>query len=89
MFAPTRHADAANRNGIIAWQQQASDDCATALVEFVFATARAETRCVCGTLLMSATNPESGTVNYGYDSGGRLVSKTDAKGQRIEYGHDV
>jgi hypothetical protein len=42
VFAPARaSADPASRSGIIAWQQQTSDDGAVALVEFVFATAEA------------------------------------------------
>ncbi len=38
--------------------------------------------------LMSATNPETGTVTYAYNADGTLLSKTDAKGQRIQYGYD-
>jgi YD repeat-containing protein len=30
--------------------------------------------------LTSATNPESGTVNYGYDANGNLLRKADARG---------
>ncbi len=40
-----------------------------------------------GAFLMSATNPETGTVTYTY-SQSRLASKTDAKGQRTEYSYD-
>ena len=29
--------------------------------------------------LTSATNPESGTINYGYDNNGNLTSKTDPR----------
>ena len=38
--------------------------------------------------LTSATNPETGTVTYAYNADGTLLSKTDAKGQRIQYGYD-
>ena len=38
--------------------------------------------------LMSATNPETGAVTYAYNADGTLLSKTDAKGQRIQYGYD-
>jgi len=38
--------------------------------------------------LMSATNPENGTVNYGYNADGTTAWKTDAKNQRIEYIYD-
>ena len=38
--------------------------------------------------LMSAMNPESGTVSYGYYPSGRLMSKTDAKGQKVVYSYD-
>jgi YD repeat-containing protein len=33
--------------------------------------------------LLSATNPESGTVSYGYYGDGLLGSKTDAMGQTL------
>lgn len=39
------------------------------------------------TQLSNATNPESGTVNYGY-SNGLLSWKTDAKGGKVEYSYD-
>ena len=38
--------------------------------------------------LTSATNPESGTVSYGYNSDNTLQMKTDAKGQQIVYTYD-
>lgn len=38
--------------------------------------------------LMSATNPESGTVSYAYYPSGRLKSKTDPKGQKVVYSYD-
>ena len=38
--------------------------------------------------LTSAANPESGTVSYAYYNSGRLMSKTDAKGQKVVYSYD-
>ncbi len=38
--------------------------------------------------LLSATNPESGTVSYTYDTNGVMLTKTDAKGQQFTYGYD-
>ena len=38
-----------------------------------------------GAYLLSSTNPENGTVSYGYNADGTLASKTDAKGQTILY----
>jgi YD repeat-containing protein len=38
--------------------------------------------------LTSATNPENGTVSYGYYSDGLLMSKVDAKGQKTLYSYD-
>lgn len=38
--------------------------------------------------LLSATNPESGTINYGYDSNGNLTSKTDARSIITTYTYD-
>ena len=38
--------------------------------------------------LLSATNPENGTVSYAYYSDGTLFSKTDAKGQTLKYARD-
>jgi YD repeat-containing protein len=40
-----------------------------------------------GGFLLSATNPENGTVTYTYSSG-RMASKTDAKGQQLTYQYD-
>jgi RHS repeat-associated protein len=42
-----------------------------------------------GTDLVSATNPENGTVSYAYDGSHRVTSRTDAKGQRTEYTYDA
>lgn len=39
-------------------------------------------------LLESESHPESGTTIYTHDSGGRLTSKTDGKGQEFTYGYD-
>ena len=39
--------------------------------------------------LTSATNPESGTVGYTYNSDGTLASKTDANGNTETYTYDV
>jgi RHS repeat-associated protein len=41
-----------------------------------------------GGFLLSATNPENGTVSYTYDALNRLASKTDAKGQQLTYAYD-
>ncbi len=41
-----------------------------------------------GALLLSATNPENGTVTYTYDTNKRLATKTDAKGQAFNYTYD-
>ena len=38
--------------------------------------------------LMSATNPENGTVTYVYNNDGTVQSKTDAKGVRAEFTYD-
>jgi YD repeat-containing protein len=38
--------------------------------------------------LASAYMPETGTVSYTYNGDGTLQSKTDAKGQRIDYTYD-
>jgi YD repeat-containing protein len=43
---------------------------------------------VVGPYLLSATNPENGTVSYGYNSDGTLAWKQDAKGQKISYSYD-
>ena len=42
-----------------------------------------------GALLLSATNPESGTVTYTYNSDQTLATKTDAKGQVFTYSYDT
>ena len=39
--------------------------------------------------LRSATNPESGTVNYTYDAAGNLQTKTDARGVTTTYTYDA
>ena len=39
--------------------------------------------------LTSATNPESGTINYQYDNNGNLTQKTDARGVVTTYAYDV
>ncbi len=39
--------------------------------------------------LTSATNPESGTINYVYDGNGNLTSKTDARGVKTDYIYDA
>ena len=41
-----------------------------------------------GPFLMSATNPENGTVTYRYNSDTTLAYKVDAKGQKIAYSYD-
>jgi RHS repeat-associated protein len=41
-----------------------------------------------GAFLLSATNPENGTVTYTYGTGGTLATKTDAKNQQIRYTYD-
>jgi YD repeat-containing protein len=41
-----------------------------------------------GAFLVSATNPENGTVAYTYGGGGVLTTKTDAKNQQIRYAYD-
>ena len=40
-------------------------------------------------LLTSATNPESGTINYTYDNNGNLSQKTDARGVVSNYTYDA
>jgi RHS repeat-associated protein len=42
-----------------------------------------------GAFLLSATNPENGTVTYTYNSSHLLASKTDAKGQNFTYQYDT
>lgn len=39
--------------------------------------------------LTSATNPETGTIGYGYDANGNMTSKTDARGVTISYVYDA
>ena len=39
--------------------------------------------------LLSATNPETGTINYGYDANGNLLAKTDARGITVNYVYDA
>jgi RHS repeat-associated protein len=39
--------------------------------------------------LKSATNPESGTINYTYDAGGNLLTKTDARSVVTTYSYDA
>ncbi len=39
--------------------------------------------------LMSATNPESGTISYSYDPNGNLTSKTDARSITTSYIYDA
>ena len=43
-----------------------------------------------GAFLLSATNPENGTVSYTYNTGGnqKIATKTDAKGQQTQYSYD-
>jgi RHS repeat-associated protein len=41
-----------------------------------------------GGFLLSAANPETGTVTYTYNSNNLLASKTDAKGQNFTYQYD-
>ncbi len=40
-------------------------------------------------LLQSATNPETGTVKYTYNTNTTLASKTDDKGQKFTYAYDA
>lgn len=39
--------------------------------------------------LKSATNPESGTINYGYDNNGNLTTKSDARSITTTYAYDA
>jgi len=41
-----------------------------------------------GALLLSATNPENGTVTYTYGGNGLIATKTDAKNQQTQYSYD-
>ena len=38
--------------------------------------------------LLTATNPESGTIGYTYDANGNLFTRTDARGIKITYSYD-
>ena len=42
-----------------------------------------------GVDLVSATNPENGTVAYTYDAAHRVTTRTDAKGQETDYAYDA
>ncbi len=42
-----------------------------------------------GAFLMSATNPENGTVSYTYNSNQKIATKTDAKGQQTQYSYET
>ncbi|MBK8149570.1 MAG: hypothetical protein IPK58_15550 [Acidobacteria bacterium] len=39
--------------------------------------------------MISATNPESGTISFRYDSGGNLIEKTDARGISTIHTYDA
>lgn len=41
-----------------------------------------------GNFLMSATNPENGTVTYTYNGYNKVATRTDAKGQEVVYSYD-
>jgi RHS repeat-associated protein len=41
-----------------------------------------------GAQLLSATNPENGTVSYTYNSYQKVATKTDAAGQQTQYSYD-
>src|ERR1039457_1447775 len=41
-----------------------------------------------GSDMTSATNPENGTVSYTYNGAHRVLSRTDAKGQKTQYNYD-
>ncbi len=42
-----------------------------------------------GAYLLSATNPENGTVSYTYNADGTVATKTDAKSQQAVYTYDA
>src|SRR5205814_8576228 len=42
-----------------------------------------------GAYLVSATNPENGTVVYTYNADGTMATKIDAKKQKVAYTYDV
>jgi YD repeat-containing protein len=52
-----------------------------------FSTTQTRSWSYTGNTLMSATNPENGTVSYTY-SGNKVASRTDAKGQATVYTYD-
>jgi YD repeat-containing protein len=39
--------------------------------------------------LLTASNPESGTIRYTYDADGNVVSKTDARNVMTSYSYDA
>lgn len=39
--------------------------------------------------LLTATNPENGSVSYSYDANGNVLTKTDARGVATSYGYDA
>ena len=39
--------------------------------------------------MISATNPENGTVTYQYDGAHRVTPRIDAKGQKTQYTYDT
>src|SRR5579883_1795254 len=39
--------------------------------------------------LVSATNPENGTVTYSYNNAHQVITRTDAKNQQTQYGYDA
>ncbi len=41
-----------------------------------------------GAYLLSATNPENGTVSYTYNANGMVATRTDAKNQQTQYSYD-
>ncbi len=41
-----------------------------------------------GAYLLSATNPENGTVTYTYNANGMVATRTDAKNQQTQYSYD-
>ena len=42
-----------------------------------------------GTDMVSATNPENGTVTYTYDASHRVTQRTDNMGQQTRYSYDA
>src|ERR1019366_9946590 len=57
-----------------------------------FSRAQSRSFSYSGNYLMSATNPENGTVSYNYvtfgNGIGKVQSRTDAKGQQVAYTYD-